>query len=83
MASRECIVLHLLADVGDKDHLSKARERFFPVEDVHVSLRVPGNIKAVTLMRSGTAAEFARDGEWINVTVPRVLVYEAIRVDLA
>ena len=83
MVSEKCIVLHLLADVGDKNHHLKARERFFPVDNITVHLRVRGNIKTVTLMRSGTAAATARDGEWLTVKVPEVLVYEAIRVDLA
>jgi hypothetical protein len=83
MASDKHIVLHLLADVGDKDHHFKARERFFPVENVAVQLRVRGDVKSVTLMHSGAAAATAQDGEWITVTVPRILVYEAIRVDLA
>jgi hypothetical protein len=82
-ASTDCIVLHLLADIGDKNHHLNARQRFFPAENVVVRLRVRGNVRAVSLMRSGAAAAFTRDGEWITVTVPRVLVYEAIRVDLA
>lgn len=83
MASGNCIVLHLLADIGDKDHHLKARERFFPVANFEVSLRVHGNVRSVTLMRAGTEAAAKRNGEWLTVTVPRVLVYEAIRVDLA
>jgi hypothetical protein len=83
MASDKHIVLHLLADVGDKDHHFKARERFFPVENVAVQLRVRGDVKSVSLMRSGAAAATTRDGEWITVTVRRILVYEAIRMDLA
>lgn len=83
MASKRSIVLHLLADVGDKNHLFKARDRFFPVENVSVRLRIPGTIRGVRLMRAGTEAAYTRDGEWIRVTVPKVLIYEAIRVDLA
>jgi hypothetical protein len=83
MASEKCVVLHLLADIGDKDHHFKARERFFPAENLTVRLRVRGNVKSVTLMRSGESPATARDGEWLTVHVPRVLVYEAIRVNLA
>lgn len=83
MASDKCIVLHLLADVGDKDRHLKTRERFFPVENVTVRLRVRDKIGSVTLMRSGTEAAVKQEGEWITLNVPRVLVYEAIRVDLA
>ena len=48
-----------------------------------VRLCVPGKIEAVTLMRSGAAVETKQDREWIAMTVPRLLVWEAIRVDLA
>jgi hypothetical protein len=34
-------------------------------------------------MRSGADVAMKQDGEWIAVTVPRLLVYEAIRVDVA
>jgi hypothetical protein len=82
MASDRCIVLHLLADIGDKNQHLKTREHFYPAENITVRLRMRSEIKAVTLMRSGAKAAFKRDGEWITVTVPRVLVYEAIKVDL-
>ena len=48
-----------------------------------VRLRVRGGIKPVTPTRSGAVAAMTRDVEWITVTVPRIPVYEAIRVDLA
>ncbi len=83
MSSEKCIVLHLLADIGDKNHHLNTRERFFPVENVSVRLKVSGAIKSVTLMRAGVAAATARDGDWLTVTVPHLLVYEAVRVDLA
>ena len=83
MASDKTVVLHLLADTAGVVHHQKARETFVPVENVMVRMRVRGTVKAVTLMRSGEAAVTKQDGEWIAVTVPRLLVWEAIRVDLA
>ena len=83
MASEKSIVLHLLADVGDKNIHLKVRGTFFPVEAVTVRLRVRGTIKSVSLMSSGASPSMKHDGEWITVTVPRVLTYEAVRVDLA
>ncbi|MFZ0743532.1 MAG: beta-galactosidase trimerization domain-containing protein [Terracidiphilus sp.] len=83
MASEKTIVLYLLADTAGVVHHQKARETFVAVENVKVRLRLSGKIKAVTLMRSGAAVAATRDGEWIAVAVPRLLVYEAIRVDLA
>jgi hypothetical protein len=83
MASEKAIVLYLLADVGDKDHHLKARERFFPVENVTVRLRVKGKVDSVTLLRSGETLRTEQVGDWITVKIPRVLVYEAVKVDLA
>ena len=40
MASDRCIVLHLLADIGDKNQHLKTREHFLPAENITVRLRV-------------------------------------------
>jgi hypothetical protein len=82
MASDGTIVLHLLADIGDKSHMLKVRERFYPIENVRVRMHIPGTIRSVRLMRAGVEIAATRDGEWISVTVPSLLIYEAIRVDL-
>jgi hypothetical protein len=83
MASDKCIVLHLLANVSDADHHFKTRQTFFPVENITVRIRVPRSVASVTLLRAGTTIPMQQQGNWIAVTVPRVLIYEAIRVDLA
>jgi len=44
---------------------------------------VRGAVKSVALLRSGTTPPTERNGDWMTVTVPRLLIYEAIRVDLA
>jgi hypothetical protein len=84
MASRDTILLHLVADTGNKTKKLRMREEFLPVDDVKVRVRVPDgrSVRGVSLMRAGTKlAPTARAG-WIEVTVPRVLVHEAVRVDL-
>jgi hypothetical protein len=61
------------------------QETFLPVENVRVRMRVPGNrkVSSVALLWSGNTTPWrVRDG-WVEVTVPRVRVYEAVRVDLA
>jgi hypothetical protein len=73
----------MVADTAGVVHHQKARESFVPVENVIVRLRLRRMIKVVTLMRSGADVAMKQDGEWIAVTVPRLLVYEAIRVDVA
>jgi hypothetical protein len=83
MASEKNIVLHLLANVGDKDHHLKARERFFPVETVSVHLRVTGAVKFAALLRAGSKLRFEQHGSWVTVTVPRILIHEAVWLGLA
>ena len=85
MVSRDTILLHLIADTGNKTKKLRIREEFLPVLNVKVRVRVPDgrSVRSVSLMRAGTTlASATRDG-WVEVTVPRVLIHEAVRVDLA
>jgi hypothetical protein len=84
-ASRDTLLLHLLADTGNKFKKLRAREEFLPVDNVKVKIRIPHGrtAKAVSLLRDGSSVRAAVQGEWIAVTVPRVFVHEAVRVDLS
>jgi hypothetical protein len=85
MASRDVLLLHLLADTGNKNKHLRSREQFLPVTDVKARIRVPQgrSVKSASLLRAGGKLPAAvRDG-WLDVTVPRVLIHEAVRVDLA
>jgi hypothetical protein len=83
--SRDTLLLHLLADTGNKFKKLRAREEFLPLENVKVRIRIPQNrtVKSVSLLRAGTRVDAAPAGEWLELTVPRVFVHEAVRVDLA
>jgi hypothetical protein len=83
-ASRDTILLHLLADTGNKFKKLRAREEFLPVENVKVRIRVPEGraVKAVSLLRAGRTVSIPVRAGWVRLTVPRVFVYEAVRVDL-
>ncbi len=85
MASRDALVLHLLADTGNKNKHLRSREEFLPVLGVKVRIRVPQGrtVRAVSLLRAGTAVAAAARNGWIEVTAPRVFVHEAVKVDLA
>jgi hypothetical protein len=83
MASDKTLVLHLLADTGDKDMHYKAREYFLPLSQIKARIRLPRSAKSVILMRSNQTLQAVHHGQWIEVLVPEVLVHEAIRVDLA
>ena len=84
MASRDTILLHLIADTGNKTKKLRIREEFLPVLDVKVRVHVPEGrtVRSVSLMRAGTKIAVAASGGWIELTVPRVLIHEAVRVDL-
>ena len=84
MASKDVILLHLLANTGNKNKHLRIREEFLPVTDIKVRIRIPQGraVRAASLLRSGRVltAE-TRDG-WLDVTVPRVLIHEAVKVEL-
>jgi hypothetical protein len=83
-ASRDTLLLHLLADTGNKFKKLRAREEFLPVENVKVRIRIPQgrSVKSVSLLRAGGAISATPRSGWVEVTVPRVFIHEAVRVDL-
>jgi hypothetical protein len=83
MASKDTIVLHLLADTGNKNKHLRPRDGFLSVTDVKLRIRVPRQPKGVSLLQSGEKIAFTSREDWIELTVPRVFVHEAVRVDLA
>jgi hypothetical protein len=83
VSSRDTIVLHLLADTGNKNKHLRTREEFLPIAQIPVRVRIPEGrtARSATLLRSGLSLPFsARDG-WLELTVPHVLIHEAVRVD--
>ena len=84
-ASQNSLYLHLLADTGNKWKKLRVREEYLPVPDIRARIRVPQGrkVKAVTLVRGATSVKFETRADWVHVTVPRVFIHEAIRVDLA
>ncbi|HZZ57287.1 MAG TPA: hypothetical protein VFE31_05605, partial [Opitutaceae bacterium] len=85
LASSDTLILHLLADTGDKDRHSSAREEFLPLPEVRARIRIPEgrSVRSVSLLESGRALPAPVRAGWLEVTVDAVRVHEAIRVDLA
>ena len=77
-------LLHLLADTGNKTNKLRIREDFLPVENVKVRVRVPEgrSVRSVSLLRGGAGLQSRVAGGWVEVTVPRILIHDAVRVDL-
>ena len=84
MASDNTLLLHLLADTGNKNKHLREREEFLPVIDVQARIRVPEErtARSVSLLRAGARLTPSARGGWLDVTVGRVLIHEAIKVDL-
>ena len=72
----------LLADTGNKNKHLRPREGFLPVTDVKMRIKVASPPKSVTLLHSGETIHANYSDGGIELTVPRVLVHEAVRVDL-
>jgi hypothetical protein len=84
-ATKDTILLHLLADTGNKTKKLRIREEFLPVENIKARIRVPEGrtVESVSLLRGGELSTRARTPGWIEVTVPRVLIHNAVRMDLS
>jgi hypothetical protein len=84
-AAPSSLLLHLLADTGNKTKKLRIREEFEPVHDIKARIRIPQGrtVRSVSLLRSGAKLTAAPKAGWLDVTVPTVLIHEAIRVDLA
>ncbi len=88
-ATPDDLLLHLLANTGNKLKTTQSREQFMAIGDVTAHIRLPKaeghprRVKSVTLLRAGRTQPYrVRDG-WIELTIPRVLIHEAVRVELA
>lgn len=84
-ASEDTLLLHLIADTGNIWKKLLVEETFLPVENVRVRIRVAANrrVRSVTLMWSKVPAPWTLKDGWVELTVPRIQIYEAVRVDLA
>jgi hypothetical protein len=84
-ASRNALLLHLLADTGNISKKRLVEETFLPVENVHVRIRIPvgRQVNSVALMWTKTDIHWTVKDGWVDLTVPRVRIYEAVRVDLS
>ncbi len=83
-ASEDDLVLHLLADTGNKWKKLLAREEFLPEDDIKIRIRIPSgrSVRSVSLLRAGAECPHAVHQGWMEATVPKVFVHEAVHVAL-
>jgi hypothetical protein len=84
-ASSDAVVLHLLADVGNKERKFRAREEFLKLQALKVRMRIPAGRTAqrVSLLRTGRELPWTLQDGWVATEVPEVLVYDAVLLELA
>jgi hypothetical protein len=76
MASDDRIVLHVIADLGNR-HVD-----YCAIRDVRVGIRMPRDARTVTLLQRGTTVPFVANNGWIEMVIPEIDVYEAVCVEL-
>jgi hypothetical protein len=84
LASDNTMVLHLVANTGNIWKKMLVEETFLPVENVGVRMRIPANrqVRSAGLMWTGSSVPWTvRDG-WVELIVPKIRIYEVVRVDL-
>ncbi len=82
--SGNSLLLHLLANTGNKWKKLRQREEYLPIADIKARIRVPAGrkVRAVELLRAGGAAEYSRKDDWLEVSLPQVTIHELIQVEL-
>jgi hypothetical protein len=83
-ASADSLVLHLIADIGNKERHFRARESYSRLQNLNVRLRIPEGrgVRRVSLLRSGRALPWKSQSGWVTAQVPEVTIYDAVHVEL-
>lgn len=79
------IVLHLIANTGDKGKNVRSSESYLPITNLPVAIRVPEakRISSVQLLFAKRPAAFTQDSGWIHLNVERIFLHETIVARLA
>lgn len=85
VSGRDHLLLHLLANTGNKWKKLRMREEFYPIPEVQARIRIPEGrtLRRVSLLRAGREAPHRIAGGWVELQLPSVRIHEAIDVELA
>lgn len=83
-ASKDVMLLHLLANTGNIWKKLLVQESYLPLNDIRVRMRIPGGrtVESASLLWSGSAPQWKSANGYVELTVPQVHPYELVRVDL-
>jgi hypothetical protein len=82
--SGNSLLLHLLANTGNKWKKLRQREEYLPITDVRARIRIPTGRKpgAARLLRADRAVDYSLNSGWLELRVPEVNIHELIQVQL-
>jgi hypothetical protein len=80
---KESLTVHLVNLTNPMMMKGPVRE-ILPVGEQRVRVHVPEGLRAkrVSLLVAGTAPPFGQSGDWLETTVPSILVHEVVAVDV-
>jgi len=78
----DSLLLHLLANTGNKWKKLRMREEYLPIPNVRVRIRVPEGRRIISarLVRAGKPLEHGVKDGWLEATVPAVRIHELIEI---
>lgn len=84
-ATADHVLLHLLADTGNRASQSPSCATFVPLTNVQVRIGIPDGrgVRSVRLLRAEREVPAARHAGWLEVTVPSVFIHEVVAITLS
>jgi len=83
--SPSIVLLHLIANDGNKMKKIRASESYIPVMNTAVSIRIPSgkSVSSVHLLRADRPARFSQKDGWVHLDVDKIYIHEAVVITLA
>ena len=76
------LLLHLLANTGNKWKKLRVREEYLPIPDVRFRIRVPEGrrVASARLVRAGRPLDHVMKDGWLEAAVPSVRIHELVEI---
>jgi hypothetical protein len=78
----DSLLLHLLANTGNKSKKLRMREEYLPIPDVRVRIRVPQGrqVTSARLVRAQRPLPLTVTNGWFDATIPQVHIHELVEL---
>lgn len=83
--SPQAVLLHLIANTGNKIKKLRADECYLPVTNIPVAIRIPGEKSPMSarLLRADKPIQFAQKNGWVNLNLDSIYIHETVMLSLA